>query len=409
MMRLFLLVMLALLLRTGMSQDLRLDTQDALDVIKKWNFAMNARSEQTLRTIYADKVIYYAKVTSREKCLADKRAFFNANPAFKQKIVSDPKFVAHTAGIVKSSFIREVFQNGKWKKIPSYLLISYEKNQYKITGESDPGTDAAANYTLEIGEPMDIPQSDPVPLDVASNDSVLDSDFTDTVQVASNDSITSDQSLKTEDSTLISTVAKEVLSEEPVAIPKKYIYVLIGLLVVIAAVAVFSRRPKKSSSKKKAANNNSRETAVTRNDKTFENFVIALFDPHYFTLKNHSRQRVMAGKDRQVDFVPGLEFEFQNKDSRVRIAIECIFIQQIASQQLLSYSGNQINRYHDFEDGTGMEVYIVVGIEGEANDPKELCLIPTADLREGYLGYQDLQPFRKHGMFFYNAVRRRLL
>lgn len=407
MMRPLLLITMFLLPTAGMSQDFELDTQEVLDVIKKWNFAVNARSEQTLHELYADRVIYYAKDISRDKCVAAKRSFFAANPAFRQKIVTDPKFAAHTAGVVKSTFIREVFQKGKWKKVPTYLLISYEKNKYKITGESEPGTDQAANYELEIGEPMEIPQSDPVSQSTRVPDTRTQ--LTDSTHVAQVDSIDNQLTEKLEDSTVISAVTKEMLSDETVAVPKKYVYILIGLLVLVAAIAVFAKRPRKSASKPRKQNDNDRETTGLRNDKIFESFVVALFDPHYFALKNLSRQRVYAGNTQGADFTPTLELEFQNKDTKATIAIECIFIPQLTSRQILSYSANQINRYHDFEDGTGMEVYIVIGLEGDANDPKEVFLIPITELREGNLGYPDLQPFRKHGMFFYNSVKRRLL
>jgi hypothetical protein len=148
---------------------------------------------------------------------------------------------------------------------------------------------------------------------------------------------------------------------------------------------------------------------LLKNDRGFESFLIALFDPLYFTVKAHARQPVYAGKNPGQEFRPHLDVDFRNKDTNVRIAIESIFISQIASRELLAFSSAQINRFHDFEEGTGAEVYIVIGVEGEPSEPKEIYLIPTSELREGYLGYADLKPYRKHGMFFYNSVRRRLL
>jgi hypothetical protein len=403
-----LIMLIFLFARSGFTQDFELDTREALDVIKKWNFANNAMSESTFRGIYADRLIFYTQNLSRERCIALKKMAFKSNRAFKQKITSDPIFRAYTAGVVKADFIKEVFEHGKWKKFHSYLLISYEKNNYSISGESDVETDRKHNYKLSIGIPLDIPQ--PV-----TNDTTDTTDTTDTAKVDSTifaiaeDSTLSDPFQSPEDSTLISSVTDEVLSDDTVAIPKKYVYFLIGFLVLAAAIVVFSRRPKKASGKAGDRAPNVNEPHVLRNDKGFENFVLALFDPHYFTLKTLSRQRVFAGGVKKQDFVPGLEFEFQNKESRVGLAIECIFIPQLASREILSYSANQINRYLDFEEGSGMEIYLIIGLEGQPDDPKELFLVPASDLREGYWGYKELQPFRKHGMFFYNSVRRRLM
>lgn len=388
---------------SAMSQEMQLETQDALDIIKKWNFAVNARSEETLRELYADHVIYYAQELSREKCVNEKMDFFDANPSFKQKIVTDPTFVAYTSGVVKSNFTREVFQNGRWTKAPTYLLISYNNNNYEITGESDSETDRKAKKKPAIGIPMDIPQED------KPNTSVIDSIpavAADSVPVVAEDTVSTNVA-QNEDSTLIESVKQEMLSDETVSIPKKYVYILIGLLGLTAILIVATRGSKQTSRKKRTVP--VQETTLVRNDKTFEGFVVALFDPHYFTLKRYARQAVYAGSVRQVDFAPTLTFEFRNKDAEAGLAIECIFIPHLASRQILSYSANQVNRYREFEEESGMEVYIVVGLEGDANDPKELYLIPATQLREGNLGYQDLQPFRKHGMFFYNSAKQRLM
>jgi hypothetical protein len=393
-----LMMLIVLITRFGFSQDFELDTREVLDVIKKWNYANNAMSEQSFRDIYADRLIFYSQNLPREKCIALKKSLFAKDPGFKQKIISDPVFTAYTGGVIKADFTKEVFQKGKWKQFPSYLLITYENNRYLISGESDLDTDKKLKYKLDIGVPMDIPQSE-----------VRDTTQVDSVTVASDDSVDEQLLQRLEDSTLISSVTQEVLSNETVAVPKRYVYLLIALLIVAATVVLFSRRPKRSSRKSAETVSAQKETQLIRNEKGFENFVVALFDPHYFTLKTLTRQRVYAGNARGQDFVPSLEFEFQNKDTRVRLAIETIFIPQLKSREILSYSANQINRYHEFEDGTGMEVYLIVGLEGDPADPKELYLIPTSELREGYMGYQELQPFRKYGMFFYNTTRRRLL
>jgi hypothetical protein len=400
-------ILLVLFATFGFSQDFELDTREALDVIKKWNFANNAMNESTFREIYADRLIYYTQNLTKEKCVASKKTSFQSNPSYKQKIVSDPTFRAYTAGVVKADFVKEVLQNGKWKKFHSYLLITYKKNKYLISGESDAETDRGKNYTLSIGTKMDIPQKK------EGHTTLVQSDTTqvevDSTSAKDDDSIATAIAQKIEDSTVISSVAQEVLSDEPIAVPKRYVYFLIGFLVLTATIVVFSRRSKRSKGKSNERIARAKETQLLRNDKTFENFVVALFDPHYFTLRTLTRQPVFAGNVEKQDFVPSLEFEFQNKESRVRIAIECIFIPQLTSREILSYSANQVNRYHDFEDGHGLEVYLIIGLEGEPGDPKELFLVPTSELREGYLGYKELQPFKKHGMFFYNSVKRRLL
>jgi hypothetical protein len=405
-----LLMLLWLRLSVGFSQDLELDTREALELIKKWNFASNAMSESTLREIYADKLIFYTQSLSKERCISEKKAIFKSNPDFKQKITSDPKFVAYTAGVLKADFNREVFERGKWKSLHSYLLISYENNRYVISAESDLETDRRKNYKLSIGTAMDIPQpsTTQTPFEKSESsvsDSLVDTAVVDTTAERISGTTPEETQVEAEDS-IVSSVTEEVLSDETVAVPKKYVYLLIGVLVFTALIVVLARRPKKSAPKER---NTSNELQIHRKETGFENFVLTHFDPHYFTLKTNRREPVYAGNVKAREFIPTLEFEFQNKDSRVRLAIECIFIPKLTGQHLLSYSSNQINRYHHFEQDHNSEVYLIIGLEGEPGDPKELFLIPTSELREGYLGYKDLQPYKKHGMFFYNSVRGRLL
>jgi hypothetical protein len=405
-------MLVALIVRTGSGQ--QLDTQELLDVVKKWNFANNAGSEATFRELYADNVFYYAEALTKNQCIAAKKDLLKSNPSYKQKIVTDPTFVAQTGGLIKSQFTKEVFERGRWRKVPTYLLISYENSRYVISGESDFETDKKRKRKPDIGTPMEIPAAkaqesiaekseadDAEIIDTTVQDSAVVSAVPDTVQ---QDALVTDA----EDSTLLTSVSDEVLSDETVAVPKKYVYFLIGFLVLIALIVLFSKRKKRIGVKLTATPAAPREPVQVKTDKNFDSFVIALFDPHYFTVSTVRRKRVIAGNVPGQDFTPSLELDFQSKDSKVRLAIECIFVRKL-TQEILSFSSAQINRYHDFEETYAMETYLVIGIEGEPGDPREIYLIPTADLREGHIRYPDLQSYRKHGMFFYNAVRRRLL
>jgi hypothetical protein len=414
----FRIVLLVLVISFGLpvtGQNFEVDTRELLDVVKKWNYANNSRSAETFREVYADKLVFYTQYLTESKCIALKQSLFEKNPDFKQKIVSDPSFTAMTSGVIKSEFVKEVFQKGRWRKYPSYLLITYERGGYFIVGESDSETDRRLKYKPALGKPMDIPQSKAVE-PIAGHQQKTD---TQTVPVDTSLARISDSSFSiaadrtgpdtaaaSDDSTLITAVQKEVLSDEAVAVPKKYVYFLIGFLLLTAILVLLSRPKRKT--KSKIVRKIERESPAVRNEKAFEGFLTALFDPLYFTVRSHARQRVYAGNFAANEFMPSLDVEFHNKDSHVRLAVHCIFIAQ-TSRELLSFSPNQINRYHEFEETSGAEVYIVLGLEGDPSDPKELYLIPHTELRAGNMGYQDLQPFRKYGMFFYNATRRRLL
>ncbi len=424
-----------LIVRSGFSQDF--DSGKVLDVIKKWNFANNARSEESLREIYDNRVTIYGQELSQDKAIDLKSSFFSANPNFRQKIITDPTFKRYGSGLVKTEFVREVFQSGRWQKNPTYLLVNYQNNSYKIAGESALSVDRKQNDKFSVAANSNASGQSRKPQPVqpliksnqnkiaepeefkdagfdssASSSNSIDSGVVDSTEsfIASSDpeDSVSSEAKDAEDSTIISSVTEEILSEETVPVPKKYVYLAIGVLTLAALVVLLIRRPRRSSLKQRAATNG-RETELIRNERTFEGFVVSLFNPHYFKRLTVSRRHAYAGDVKVHDYVPSLEFEFQGKDCHVRLAIECIYIPKLASREILAHSSNQINRYHHYEEGSGTEVYLILGLEGTPADPKEIYLIPADELREGVMGYQSLQPFRKYGMFFYNATRRRLL
>lgn len=386
---------LTLLSPWSIAQNFELDTRETKDLVKKWNYANNWRSEETFQSIYSEEMIFYTQKISRTRCISLKEKLFLEHPEFKQKIISDPVFTPYTSGIIKSDFQKEVFQNGVWKKYQAYLLISYENNQYIISGESDLQTDKILKYTLEIGDPMDIPLSEQTAFE---NDS---SSYSDSV---------ADIHSGSEESTPLADVYEEVLSEEQVLIPKKYLYFLIGFLALTALVVIFSRHGRARNNRLQNTNTlteGNKESVMLKGDKGFEGFVVSLFDPHFFTLNIQSRQKVLAGNGREQDEIPQLEFEFRNKDTIAKFVVECIYIPLISSLKAMNIFRNDMKRF-DLQKGQSMDVYIIIGLAGESDNPKEIYLIKTSDVTEGRITYSDLQPYRKFGMFYYNAAAERL-
>ncbi len=385
------------------AQNFALDTRELNDLVKKWNNANNLRSEETFQSLYLNQLTFYAQRLTRERCIALKRKFFREHPEYKQRIVSDPVFTPYTSGVIKCEFIKESFQNKAWKKYPSYLLITYEKNQYYISGESDLQTDSILKYNLDIGEPMDIPQYDGIDLD---KDSIFQNDTIATI------------GHKSEDSILLREVSKEVLSEEIVPIPKKYLYFLIGFLILTASILLLWKPGKGSNNRKvvktkgvileKEAVIVRNETVIVRNEKGFESFVISLFDPHYFTLRAFSEQKALAGNANNHENLPFIEFEFLHKEFSARIFVECLFIPEMIATNVLSMPGKQLIRNLDLQEAQGIEVYVIIGLGGEPDNPKEIYVLRSGDMGERPITHKDLQPYRKFGMFFYSVANRRL-
>jgi hypothetical protein len=405
------------------AQSFELDTRELNDLLKKWDYANNWRSIETFETIYADRMIFYAQNLSKERCISLKRKFFATNRDFKQKILPNPVFTPYTRGVIKCDFVKDVFQNGKWKRFPSYLLITYQNSKYLISGESDLQTDRVLKYKLDIGKPMDIPVSEEItvtdpadtrqndPVNPRQNDSVVQANRAATTEtIVASDSITPGKNTF-ENTTLLSNLTNEILSDELISVPKKYFYFLIGFLFLTAIIVLFSGRKKSKYDRKGKMNgaaSHAREAVVLRHEKHFESYVVSLFDPLYFSLRVNSRQKAMAGNGHEDGFLPGMEGEFRNKDVTERFSLECFYIPRINSIHLMKFSAKQINRYKEFEHDRDSEVYLVIGLEGDPESPKELYVIRSSELREGPVTYTDLKPFRKYGMFFYSTANKRL-
>jgi hypothetical protein len=396
-------------------QSFELDTRELNDLLKKWDYANNWRSIETFESIYADRLIFYGQNLSKERCITLKRKFFNSDREFKQKILPNPVFTPYTRGVIKCDFVKDVFQNGKWKRFPSYLLITYQNSKYLVSGESDLQTDRVLKYKLDIGKPMDIPVSEEItvtePAKTREDDSVIQADANATDDtIAERDSIIPGQNTF-ENTTLLSNLTNEILSDELVSVPKKYFYFLIGFLFLTAIIVLSSGRKKSKydrKSKMNGASVHAKEAVVLRHEKHFEGYVVSLFDPLYFSLRVYSRQKALAGNGHEDGFMPGLEGEFRNKDLTEKFSLECLYIPKVNSINIIKFSGKQINRYKEFEQDRESEVYLVIGLEGDPESPKELYVIKASELREGPVTYTDLKPFRKYGMFFYSTANKRL-
>ena len=70
--------------------------------------------------------------------------------------------------------------------------------------------------------------------------------------------------------------------------------------------------------------------------------------------------------------------------------------------------GKQLMRNLDLQEAQGIEVYVIIGLGGEPDNPREIYVLRSGDVGERPITHKDLQPYRKFGMFFYSVANRRL-
>jgi hypothetical protein len=397
-----LLFLFAVVYPAGVSQRMQIDTKEIEPLIREWNYANNFRSSESFGNVYASTILFYTQDLSRDGAIALKREMFRKKPQFRQRIILPITYTPYSSGVIKCDFIKEVLEGSVWKQYPSYLLFSYDGNRYAIVGESDYPTDNTLGYRLDIGEPMEIGSS--AGADPGLNDSTSD------LALSENDERNLSESTFSPQDNPRST---QQSAQDTIAIPKIYVFVLLGVLLVTGVVIFMRRKPRKSAatSDEKLSTPPAKAEAdeaynVIREfnmQSIFEAFVITLFDPLYFRHKRPKAERVLAGKRSEGETLPDLEFEFNYKEMHARLAIKCLYYKNGGTNELQLFSSERQEAFRHFEEGSGMPLYYVVGVGGTPDDPKELYLIPAKAVEKEFLTRAELKPFAKSGMFFFSS------
>lgn len=392
----------------GEGQRLQVETKDIESLIREWNYANNSRSLESFRNVYGAQLIFYTQTVTESNAIALKQELFRLKPYFRQKITTGLTYTPFTSGVIKVDFTKEVMERSGWKQYPSYLLVSFDDNRYQIVGESDYATDKTLKFLLDIGEPMDFEK--PLRDERQTPQDSL-------VGAAPQATVTGLESLvesfKAGD---WAAVLAHITDAGMITVPKGYVFMLVGMLVVgglMIFIADTVQRPRK---KKKKIYGVSLERAdeadhVIRDFKmqsVFEAFVITLFDPLYFRHRRPKAERVLAGKVSEGETVPDLEFEFHQKDVRMRFAIKCVYYKKTGPSELQLFSPERQQAFRTFEEERRMDLYYILGIGGTPDDPKELYLVPAKAVESEFISKAALKPYWKSGMFYHNRATQKL-
>lgn len=410
----------ALMPDIAVGQRLKVNTKDMALLVEEWNIVHNGRALDGFFTLYADSLLFYTEQLPRFKAIRLKKEMFKKKPDFRQRIITDITISAYENQIIKCDFTKEVWDNSKWKSYPSYLLVKFIDNQFRIVGESDYLTDKRLNYRLDIGRQTELSGR--------------------SEQISSARSpITRDPSITTPDSSL---AADQPLGgggndvpNDMITVPKLYVFVLVGLLLVVGFVLLISGTRKKGDTAKKPVNEEQATSksasfdAVTekRDPKAaevprrtprarqpqehlaFESLVTSLFDPLYFRFRKRKLQPVLANDHPEDEARAGMEFQFQNKDvGPVRFVVQCVYLADPGAEELQLFPEERLRLNRQLMEEPGIHLYYVIGLGGSPDNPIELYLLPGPLLKYPLVHKKALAPFRKFGMFFYNVTTGKL-
>ena len=412
-----LIVLLVVAQYSAMSQRMQIDTDEIESLIDEWNFAHNSRNLHSFETVYADRLLFYTEAVTESKAISLKRQLFHLKPYFRQRITTEIKYTPYSSGVVKCEFTKEVFEQTHWKKFPSYLLVSYEKNHYSIVGESDYPTDRALKYKQQIGEAMTFEKKsdEQETIDTAGLDSALALRLP---SLRETDSVASARDTLIHDPVfgVFNSMVSDLSSLGMVIIPRAYIFLLVGILgigglMIFVADSIHSRKRRRAVASAPAGSKRDEAEHVVQDFKmqsAFEGFVITLFDPLYFKCYRAKAEHVYAGKTMQAETGPDLIFDFNQKETRGRFGITTQYYRHTPKNEVQLHSHDRQQYIRQFESERDMDVYYVLGFGGRPDDPRELFFVPAKDVDSEYITRAELKRYSKSGMFYFNRKTGRI-
>jgi hypothetical protein len=125
----------------------------------------------------------------------------------------------------------------------------------------------------------------------------------------------------------------------------------------------------------------------------FENFVIDKFSNDYFDIieRTHSWN---TNKKRFVESSLNPDFTLRYRPTKEEFAIECKYRSGLTQEGMLEYcKPDQFIRYKNFMYNKKIPVYIIVGFNGDDDDPDEIFVLPLKEMK-----YPTLYPsiFKKY-------------
>lgn len=112
----------------------------------------------------------------------------------------------------------------------------------------------------------------------------------------------------------------------------------------------------------------------------FEKYVLAKFSPKYYTVveRTHSTE---TNQERYVESSMNPDFVFRYIPTKELFAVECKYRTDLYEGMLKWSYPAQLLRYQDFSYERRMPVYIVIGLGGYDDGPREMFNIPLEEAK----------------------------
>lgn len=145
----------------------------------------------------------------------------------------------------------------------------------------------------------------------------------------------------------------------------------------------------------------------------FEQYVIKLFNEHFFYLKKWRKSQKFTDSSLSIDhWNPDIEMELIFTGVRkYRFAVECKWRQEFKDGKIEWATDAQICAYRIFQDQERIPVFVAIGIGGEPDNPEKLFLTPLNSIYLCNKLYEsNLIPFKRkpRHRFYYDVQQLKL-
>jgi hypothetical protein len=138
----------------------------------------------------------------------------------------------------------------------------------------------------------------------------------------------------------------------------------------------------------------------------FEKFVVDLFSEQFYKLKfwtsdKSSNKNVSA----ENNIYPDLLIQFKYKENTRNFAVECKYRSNLINNAF-TFEERQLENYRQFERENNVQVFIIIGVAGSPNSPKDFFIIPLKEIQSPIVSLEKLKlwkfPLSENREFFYN-------
>lgn len=192
-----------------------------------------------------------------------------------------------------------------------------------------------------------------------------------------------------------------------------YILIAVGAIFLIAGVVILKKKNKETPVQKERTTTNNEDKFEENKAKgdAFESLIVKMFDTQYFTLHEWRGDKYVEGNYPVSNHFPDLEVIFNHKGEKDQFAIECKWRKDYFKGGIEWAQGYQVSNYQNYAEGTGLPVYVVIGVGGQADNPKEMFLIPLQEIKYQTLYKSSLEPYRRPAdkNFFWDSESKKLI